>query len=84
MSTHVNPRECECERDRDRELERKAQRAKKPMIWNVNHRNHIWIIYLIQATQKTNSLKIELGVTLQKTVSVRFIVFTKKNNLEMI
>ena len=54
-------------RDREREQhqhERQAQRAKIGMIWRVNHRNQTLIVFLIQATPKTDSLKIEIGFTL--------------------
>ena len=67
MTMNVSPRECECDRDRergrDRERERKAQRAKICMIWSVNPNNHIWIMFLIQATPKTNSARAEIGFT---------------------
>ena len=88
MSMNVSPRECECDRDResdrDRERERKAQRAKICMIWSVNRRNLIWILFLIKATPKTNSLRVEINSHFRKLYVFGSESQANKLNLEII
>ena len=77
------PKRRERAHDHECERVREIQQAKKRMIWNVNPMNHSRTRLFILATPTTSSLKVEIGLTVWKTLYVWLLILSQKLNLEI-